>query len=72
MIDFDNEWARIREFVTFAYFEKYTAITREGTEENWETHLYSVTQQGLDLDASQIHISVVKNLLSLLQLRPTF
>jgi hypothetical protein len=51
---------------------KNTAITREGAEENWETLLYSVTRQGLDLDASQIHISVVNSLLSLLQLRRTF
>jgi hypothetical protein len=51
---------------------KNIAITREGTEENWETLLYSVTQQGLDLDASQIHISVVKSLLSLLQLTTNF
>ena len=42
---------------------KNTAITREGAEEFWETLLYSVIQQEMDLDASQI--AVVKNLLSL-------
>jgi len=43
--------------VAFVCFEKKnTAITRESTEENWETLLYSVTRRGLDLDASQIHI----------------
>jgi hypothetical protein len=43
-------------------------IKREGTEENWEALLYSVTRQGLDLDASHIHVSVVNILLPLLQL----